>query len=447
MFWTALCAVVLAGAPTPEQRLEQATKAFGASGFEQEYGALLESIRALPPADPRRKKLICEALYLGERSGDSAKIERDLRALLNTLENKQPSIATLSRFIVKLHAVRTLERSKWTTQRSTEVPQSVPCAEWDAGAARLALTMNLGSRGMDFLATPAQRREGDRLAHEAYLELHRRVSTDPSLDDALRASLFDLSLVFCGSPKGGACPTPQEALTQALALRTKAFGAADERAQQSALNLAVWFEEQGRLADAERTLRTIFPGVQASSSTELTREAAMALFLTAQSSRAADAWAIGGWTVRELAKVPAEAYAPTLYFLRDGAELATRAKRMKDAVDWLTVCVQLGEAQGGPFAMAAAGDRLRLAVALEASGDLAAADAQYVKAIATMSENADTFVEDQRADRWREVAAAERDRAAVLEKLGKKDEAQALRDAARTHEVPKGKTSKPTRGR
>lgn len=437
-----LCAVVLAGAPTPEQHLEQATQSFGASGFEQEYAALLESIRALPPADPRRRKLVCEALHLGERSGDSAKLEKDLRALLNTLENKQPSIATLSRFIVKLHAVRTFERSKWTTQRSTEVPQDVPCDQWDAGAARLALTMNLGSRGMDFLATPAQRRAADKLANEAYLELHRRVSTDPSLDDALRASLFDLSLVFCASPKGGACPTEQEALTQALALRTKAFGAADERVQQSALNLAVWFEEKGRLADAERTLRTIFPGVQATSSTEVTREAAMALFLTAQSSRAPDAWEIGGWAVRELAKVPAEAYAPTLYFLRDGAALATRAKRMKDAVEWLTVCVQLGEAQGGAFAMAAAGDRLRLAVALEAAGELSAADAQYVKAIATMSENADTFVEDQRVDRWREVAAAERDRAAVLEKLGKKAEAQALRESARAHEAPKGKPAK-----
>lgn len=447
MFWTALWAVVLAGAPTPEQHLEQATQLFGARGFEQEYAALLESIRALSPNDPRRRTLLCEALSLGERSGDSAKLEKDLRALIDTLENQHASIASLSRFSVKLHAVRTLERSRWTTQRSTEVPQSVPCEAWDAGAARLALAMNLGSRGMDFLATPAQRRAADRLANEAYLELHRRVSTDPSLDDALRASLFDLSLVFCDSLKGAACPPEQEALVQALALRTKAFGASDERAQQSAFNLAVWFEEKGRLADAERTLRSIVPGVQATSSTSLTREAAMALFLMAQSSRAPDAWAIGGWVVRELAKVPAEAYAPTLYFLRDGAELATRAKRMKDAVEWLTVCVQLGEAQGGPFAMAAADDRLRLATALMTTGDLAAADVQFEKAIATLSENADAFVEEQRAARWKEVAAAERERAALLEKLGNKDDARALRDSAKVHEAPKAKSGKPVQSR
>ncbi|MBM4784349.1 MAG: hypothetical protein GQE15_42335 [Archangiaceae bacterium] len=442
MTWAMVCAVVLAQGPTPERHLEQATQKFGAHGFRQEYAALLDAIRALPAADPRRRTLICEALHLGEHSGDSAKLEKDLRALVNTLESQQPSIATLSRFVVKLHATRTFDRSKWTTQRSTEVPQDLPCEEWDAGAARLALAMNLGSRGMDFLATPAQRRAADKLATEAYLELHRRVSTDPSVDDALRASLFDLSLVFCASPKGGACPPEQEALTQALALRTKAFGPSDERAQQSALNLAVWFEEKGRLADAEKTLRTIFPGVQATSSSELTREAAMALFLVAQSSRAPDAWEIGGWAVRELAKVPDEAYAPTLYFLRDGAELATRAQRTKDAVEWLTVCVQLGEAQGGPFAMAAADDRLRLATALEATGDLEAADAQYVKAIASLSESADGFVETQRADRWREVAAAEKSRAGLLEKLGKKAEARALRDSARAHEAPKGKPPK-----
>ncbi|MER2565684.1 MAG: hypothetical protein ABTQ32_33485 [Myxococcaceae bacterium] len=447
MNWAVLCAMVLAQEPTPEHHLEQATKLVGSRGFEQEYGALLESLRALPPADPRRRRLLCEALHLGERSGDSAKVERDLRALVNTLENKQASNASLSRFIVKLHAVRTLERSKWTVTRSTEVPQDLPCDEWDAGGARLALAMNLASRGMDFLATPAQRRAADRLANEAYLELHRRVSTDPALDDAMRASLFDLSLVFCASPKGGACPPQHEALTQALALRTKAFGATDERAQQSAFNLAVFFEEQGRLADAERTLRSIFPGVSATSSTELTREAAMALFLVAQSGRASDAWEIGGWVVRELAKVPREAYAPTMAFLRDGAELAVRAKRPNDAREWLSVCVQLGEAQGGPFAWAAADDRLQLATVLERAGDLAAADEQYVKAIATLSESADEFVEEQRAERWREVAAAERSRAAVLEKLGKKDEARALREAAKAHEAPKGKTGKPTEGR
>lgn len=446
MTWAVLFAVALAQAPTPEQRLEQATKSFGGSSDARDFKALLESIRALPPADPRRRRLVCEALALGERSGDSETVEKDLRALLNTLENKQPSIATLSRFIVKLHAVRTLERSRWTAQRSTEVPQSVPCEAWDAGAARLALTMNLGSRGMDFLATPAQRRAADKLATEAYLELHRRVSTDPSLDDALRASLFDLSLVFCPSPKGGACPTEHEALTQALALRTKAFGAADERAQQSALNLAVWLEEKGRLAEAERTLRSIFPGVQATSSTALSREAAMGLFVVGHANRAPDAWAVGGWAVRELAKVPAEAWAPTLHFLREAAEVATQAKRHRDAVEWLTVCVQLGEAQGGPFALAAADDRLRLAVALEATGALEAADAQYARAITTMSENADTFVEDQRADRWREVAAAERDRATMLEKLGKQDEARALRASAKAHEAPKAKSHKPPHG-
>lgn len=447
MSWAVLCAMVLAQEPTPEQRLERATKLVDSRGFEQEYGALLESLRALPPADPRRRRLLCEALHLGERSGDSAKVERDLRALVNTLENKQASNASLSRFIVKLHAVRTLERSRWTVTRSTEVPQDLPCDEWDAGGARLALAMNLGSRGMDFLATPAQRRAADRLANEAYLELHRRVSTAPALDDAMRASLFDLSLVFCASPKGGACPPPHEALTQALALRTKAFGATDERAQQSAFNLAVFFEEQGRLADAERTLRSIFPGVSATSSTALTREAAMALFLVAQSSRASDAWEIGAWVVRELAKVPREAYAPTMAFLRDGAELAVRAKRPNDARDWLTVCVQLGEAQGGPFSWAAADDRLELATVLERAGDLAAADAQYVKAIATLSESAEGFVEEQRAERWREVAVAERSRAAVLEKLGKKDEARALREAAKAHEAPRRKNDKPTEGR
>lgn len=436
MFLSILCALVLTGGPSPAQRLDAAMKSFNTASFETEYAALLQSIRALPATDARRTSFICEALQLGARGGASQKVEKDLRQLIEALEAKEPSYASLARYQVMLHATRTLERGRWTAELTTEVPQDLPCAQWDAGAARAALASDLSSRGMAFEATPAQRREADRLALEAFVELHRRATAAPTLTDADRAGLLDLSLVLCPAPSGAACPAPRDALRVALALRTKAFGASAPQTLQSALNVAVMQEVKGQRSEAEKTLRGIFPGLETASSTKVTREAAMGLFVLAQASGAPDAWDLGSWVVRELAKVPAEAYAPTLYFLRDGAALATRAKRMKNAVEWLTVAVDLGVAQGGAFEQASASDRLLLAQTLVAAGDLAAADREYVKVAAVMSRYAPTFVAEQVPDRWKEVADVEREHATVLDRLGRRDDAKLLRASAARHASP-----------
>jgi tetratricopeptide (TPR) repeat protein len=330
-----------------------------------------------------------------------------------------------------------LERGRWETSAHLLEPGLGSCDSWDAGAARAALANSLDSQsraGGTMGAPGVSSAALEQAAFREYLALYRHAAQTAEADTLVRAGLLDWSRVYCTERHRDpvACPPPEKALRTALQLRSAALGDSAAATVSSLMSLAGTLELGGKRDEAEKLYRRVLPSLDAAP-TGPRLDAAYGLFVIAHAGKRADAWPTAGWIAKATQSPGIEADAPRIGFLVDLSTLAEVDGRKAEAVAFLRAAAELGERVGGSFVIAAASHRLMLAGLLVRTGDLAAADVEYARAISRKAADAPSYVAEQQADRWREIAAAELERAEVLDKLGRRDEAARLRLSAAAH--------------